>query len=130
MKCQILFSGKNKINVINVLSAELAQRVVKVNRIKLFMQQSSSRVYLMCVVVRMKNFVVRMFVSLLLMAQECFRRVCLFLAKVCSMLYREPQLRKVTISENQGEPLRTKYLATLQYFVFAWEWLRSDCGIF
>ena len=30
MKCQILFSGKNKKNIINLLSAELAQRVVKV----------------------------------------------------------------------------------------------------
>ena len=31
MKCQILFSGKNKKNVINLSSAENAQRVVKVN---------------------------------------------------------------------------------------------------
>ena len=31
MKCQNLFSRKNKKNIINVLSAELAQRVVKVN---------------------------------------------------------------------------------------------------
>ena len=31
MKCQILFSGKNKKNIINLLSAENAQRVVKVN---------------------------------------------------------------------------------------------------
>ena len=30
IKCQILFSGKNKKNVINLLSAELAQRMVKV----------------------------------------------------------------------------------------------------
>ena len=30
MKCQILFSGKNKENIINLLSAENAQRVVKV----------------------------------------------------------------------------------------------------
>ena len=30
MKCQNLFSGKNKKNLINLLSAELAQRVVKV----------------------------------------------------------------------------------------------------
>ena len=30
MNCQILFSGKDKKNIINVLSAELAQRVVKV----------------------------------------------------------------------------------------------------
>ena len=29
MKCQSLFSGKNKKNVINLSSAELAQRVVK-----------------------------------------------------------------------------------------------------
>ena len=31
MKCQILFSGKNKKNVSDLASAELAQRVVKVN---------------------------------------------------------------------------------------------------
>ena len=31
MKCQILFSGKNKKNIINLSSTELAQRVVKVN---------------------------------------------------------------------------------------------------
>ena len=30
MKCHILFSGKSKKNVINLLSAELAKRVVKV----------------------------------------------------------------------------------------------------
>ena len=30
MKCQILFSGKNKKNIINLSSAENAQRVVKV----------------------------------------------------------------------------------------------------
>ena len=30
MKCWILFSGKNKKNVISLSSAELAQRVVKV----------------------------------------------------------------------------------------------------
>ena len=31
MKCQILFSGKNKKKIINLSSAENAQRVVKVN---------------------------------------------------------------------------------------------------
>ena len=31
MKCQILLSGKNKKNIINLSSAENAQRVVKVN---------------------------------------------------------------------------------------------------
>ena len=30
MKCQILFSGKNKKNIINLLSDELAQRELKV----------------------------------------------------------------------------------------------------
>ena len=30
MKCQILFSGKNKKNIINLSSGENAQRVVKV----------------------------------------------------------------------------------------------------
>ena len=30
MKCQVLFSGKNKKIIINLLSAELAKRVVKV----------------------------------------------------------------------------------------------------
>ena len=29
MKCQNLFSGKNKINIINLPSAKFAQRVVK-----------------------------------------------------------------------------------------------------
>ena len=33
MKCQILFSGKNKKNVTNLPSAEKAKRVVKVNLI-------------------------------------------------------------------------------------------------
>ena len=36
MKCQILFSGKNKKNITNLLSAELAKRVVKVKVICLF----------------------------------------------------------------------------------------------
>ena len=31
MKCQILFSGKNKKNISNLLSAELAKRVVLFN---------------------------------------------------------------------------------------------------
>ena len=35
MKCQILFHGKNKKYIINLLSAELAQRVVKVNVTKM-----------------------------------------------------------------------------------------------
>ena len=30
MKCHILFSGKNKENIVNLLSAELAKRMVKV----------------------------------------------------------------------------------------------------
>ena len=30
MKCHILFSGKNKENIANLLSAELAKRMVKV----------------------------------------------------------------------------------------------------
>ena len=34
MKCQIQFSGKNKKNIINLSSAENAQRVVKVNEIR------------------------------------------------------------------------------------------------
>ena len=33
MKCQNLFSGKNKKNIINLLAAELAQIVVKINRL-------------------------------------------------------------------------------------------------
>ena len=31
MKCQILFPGKNKKNITNVLSAELAKRVVNIS---------------------------------------------------------------------------------------------------
>ena len=33
MKCQILFSGKNKKNIANLSSAEFAQRVVKVRKV-------------------------------------------------------------------------------------------------
>ena len=33
MKCRILFSGKNKKNIINLPSAENAQRVVKVKMV-------------------------------------------------------------------------------------------------
>ena len=33
MNCQILFSGKNKKTITNLSSAELAQRVVKINGI-------------------------------------------------------------------------------------------------
>ena len=36
MKCQILFSRKNKKNVTNLLSAELAKRGVKVNKIHVY----------------------------------------------------------------------------------------------
>ena len=36
MKCQILFSGKNKKNIINLPSAENAQRVVKVKQFTRF----------------------------------------------------------------------------------------------
>ena len=32
MKCQILFSGKNKTNITNLSSAELDKRVVKVKQ--------------------------------------------------------------------------------------------------
>ena len=31
MKCQILFSGENKKNTMNLLSSELAQRKVRIN---------------------------------------------------------------------------------------------------
>ena len=34
MKCQVLFSGKNKKNIINLSSAENAQRVVKVKGLR------------------------------------------------------------------------------------------------
>ena len=34
MKCQILFSGKNKKNIINLPSTENAHRVVKVNVVR------------------------------------------------------------------------------------------------
>ena len=33
MKCQILFSGKNKSNIMNLSSAEFAQTVVKVKQL-------------------------------------------------------------------------------------------------
>ena len=32
MKCQILFSGKNKKNIINLSSAEFAQKVVEIKK--------------------------------------------------------------------------------------------------
>ena len=35
MKCEILFSGKNKKNVINLSSAETVQRVVYVNHTRI-----------------------------------------------------------------------------------------------
>ena len=47
MKCQILlFSGKNKRNITNVSSAELAQRVVKVNWCDGFYRKYSKRMVL------------------------------------------------------------------------------------
>ena len=36
MKCQILFAGKNKTNIINLFSAEFVQRVVKNDRMTLY----------------------------------------------------------------------------------------------
>ena len=36
MKCQIRFSGKNKKNITNLLSAELAKRVVMVKKAYIF----------------------------------------------------------------------------------------------
>ena len=44
MKCQILFSGKNKKNIINLSSAENAQRVVKVNRCQNMIKMIKERV--------------------------------------------------------------------------------------
>ena len=43
MKCQILFSGKNKKNITNLPSAELAHRVVKV---KIFVPVFSQKIRL------------------------------------------------------------------------------------
>ena len=45
MKCLILFSGKNNKNIINLSSAENAQRVVKVNHFPCFQSQHSSLVF-------------------------------------------------------------------------------------
>ena len=46
MKCQILFSGKNKKNIINLSSAENAQRVVKVNgKYEEYFEVSSAEIY-------------------------------------------------------------------------------------
>ena len=36
MKCQILFSGKHKKNILNLLSAELAPNVIKVKYLSVF----------------------------------------------------------------------------------------------
>ena len=41
MKCQILFSGKNKKNIINLSSAENAQRVVKVNEQTIMLENTN-----------------------------------------------------------------------------------------
>ena len=49
MKCQILFSGKNKKNNIILSSAENAQRVVKV-------KHHSERHFLLCILLPMKTF--------------------------------------------------------------------------
>ena len=43
MKCQILFSGKNKKNIINLWSAENAQRAVKVKEIVADTQHTDTR---------------------------------------------------------------------------------------
>ena len=40
MKCQVLFSGKNKKNIISLLSVELDQRLVKVNLDYCFVERS------------------------------------------------------------------------------------------
>ena len=40
MKCQILFSGKNKKNLINLLSAESAHSVLSVNVFFLLLHQN------------------------------------------------------------------------------------------
>ena len=40
MKCHILFSGKNKKNIINLSSAENAQRVVKVKEVLVYSKKS------------------------------------------------------------------------------------------
>ena len=45
MKCQILFSGKNKENAINLLSTEFVQRVVTVNYRKLSFYKKANTCY-------------------------------------------------------------------------------------
>ena len=40
MRCQILFPGKNKKNIINFSSAEVAERVVKVNFLDIVVPQN------------------------------------------------------------------------------------------
>ena len=44
MKCQILFSGKKKNNIMNLLSAEFAKRVIKVYNILTSYQELYLRV--------------------------------------------------------------------------------------
>ena len=51
MKCQILFSGKNKKNIINLSSAENAQRVVKVNVLGLSILAGTKKSLLSCLFV-------------------------------------------------------------------------------
>ena len=45
MKCHILFSGKNKKNIISLSSAENAQRVVKVKVVKYFLLLHRNMLY-------------------------------------------------------------------------------------
>ena len=49
MKCQILFSGKNKKNIINLSSAENAQRLVKVKNNNNNCQQITKTMIFVCV---------------------------------------------------------------------------------
>ena len=54
MKCQILFSGKNKKNIIILSSAENAQRVVKVKEVV---------VYITCFLLSAKQTIHSLYVS-------------------------------------------------------------------
>ena len=56
MKCQILFSGKNKKNIINLSSAENAQRVVKVKKLFMTLKSSNQNIF---TVILFREFAIR-----------------------------------------------------------------------
>ena len=65
VKCQCLFSGKNKKNIVNLLSTELAQRVVPV--------QFKFSNYLFCRIVGIGIVIYRQIVAMMNIIQDHWR---------------------------------------------------------